>query len=110
MQTTDRIREKAKSSITIQTATNISLRAITSSSKAPVISNNNSSFLRLSNILWRTITLTLRNSDAYISRLIKEGKCFNCKRKRCTLLNCPEKAKVLAIIDILDVDDIGNID
>ena len=51
MQAIDQIREKAKSSIIVQTIANIPLRAITSSSQALTISNNNTSFLCLSNIL-----------------------------------------------------------
>ena len=51
MQVTNRIREKAKSSTIVQTAANILLRAVTNSSQAPTVSNNNTSFSRLSNTL-----------------------------------------------------------
>ena len=48
MQATDRIKEKAKSSTTVQTTANIPLKSVTSSSRASV-SYNNTSFSRLSN-------------------------------------------------------------
>lgn len=44
MQAIDQIKEKAKSSTIVQTTANIFLRAITSSSKVPVISNKNTFF------------------------------------------------------------------
>ena len=110
MQATDWIREKAKSSTTVQTTANVPLKAITSSSRAPIISNNNTTFSRLSNTIRGTITPTPRNSDAEISRLMKEGRCFNCKGRGHTMLDCPEKAKVSAITDASDIDDIENID
>ena len=110
MQATDRIREKAKSSTTVRTTANVPLRAVTSSSRAPIVSNNNTSFSRLSNTLRGTITPTPQNSDAEISRLMKEGRCFNCKGRGHTILNCPEKAKISAITDASHVDDIENID
>ncbi len=110
MQATDRIKEKAKSSTTVRTTANVPLRAVTSSSKAPVVPNKNTSFLGLSNTLRGSITLMPRNSDAEISQLIKEGKCFNYKGRRHITLNCPEKAKVSAITNASDIDNIKNID
>ena len=59
MQATDWIKKKAKSSTTVQITANVPLRAVTSFSRAPTISNNNTSFSRLSNTLQGTITLTL---------------------------------------------------
>ena len=41
---------------------------------------------------------------------MKEGKCFDCKRKRYTMLNYPKKAKISVITDASDVDNIENID
>ena len=41
---------------------------------------------------------------------MKEGTCFNCKEKGHTMLNCPEKAKISAITNASDVDNIENID
>lgn len=64
---TDRIKEKAKSSIIVQIAANVLLRAITSSFQALIISNNNTFFLRLSNTLRETITSMPQNLDAEIS-------------------------------------------
>ena len=58
MQATSRIREKAKSSTIIQTTANILLRAVTSSSQASTVFNNNTFFSRLSNTLRETITPT----------------------------------------------------
>ncbi len=58
MQVINWIKEKVKSSITVQTVANILLRVVTSSFRAPTVSNNNSSFLYLSNILQGIITLT----------------------------------------------------
>ena len=110
MQATDRIREKAKSSTTVRTTANVPLRAVTSFSQTPAVPNKNTAFSRLSNILRGSITLTPRNSDAEISQLMKEGRCFNCKGKGHTMLNCPEKAKVSAITNASDIDDIENID
>ncbi len=52
----------------------------------------------------------LRNSDVEVSQPMKEERCFNCKGRRHTILNCPEKAKVSAIIDASDIDDIEDID
>ncbi len=110
MEATDWIKKKAKSSTIVRTTANISLRAVTGSPRMPAVPNKNTSFLRLSNILWGSITSTPRNSNAEISQLMKKGKYFNCKEKRHTMLNCPEKTKVSAIIDALDIDDIENID
>ena len=110
MQATDRIREKAKSSTTVQTTAKVPLKAVTFSSQAPAIPNKNTSFSRLSNTLRGSITLTPRNLDAEISQLMKEGRYFNCKEKGHTMLNCPKKANVSAIIDALDIEDIENID
>ena len=56
------------------------------------------------------MTPTPQNSDAEILRLIKEGKCFNCKGKRHTILNCSEKAKIFTITNASYIDDIENID
>ena len=44
MQATDRIREKAKSSTTVQTTVNVLSRAVTSFFRVPTIPNNNTSF------------------------------------------------------------------
>ena len=110
MQATDRIREKAKSSTTVQTTTKVSLRAVTFSSRVPAIPNNNTSFSRLSNTLQGSITPTPRNSDAEISQLMQEEKCFNYKGRGHTMLNCLEKAKVSAITDASDINNIENID
>lgn len=49
------------------------------------------------------------NLEAEISRLIKERRCFNYKKKGHIILNCLEKAKVSAIIGASDVDNIENI-
>ncbi len=87
-----------------------SFRAVTGSSKAPAIVNKNTSFLRLSNTLWGSITQMPRNSDAEISPLIKEGRCFNYKGRGHIILNYPENAKVSAITDASDIDNIENID
>ena len=51
MQATDRIKEKAKSSTTVQTTAKVPLRAITFFSRAPAVSNKKTSFLHLSNTL-----------------------------------------------------------
>ena len=110
MQATNRIKKKAKSSTTVQTTVNIPLRAVTSSSQASTISNNNTSFSRLFTTLQGTITSTSRNSDAKTSRLIKKERCFNCKGTGHTMLNCPKKAKISTIIDASHIDDIKNID
>ena len=110
MQATDWIREKAKFSTTVQTTAKVPLKAVTFSFQVPAVSNKNISFLRLSNTLRRSITPTLRNSDAEISQLMKEGKCFNCKGRGYTMLNCLEKAKVSTITDVSDIVNIKNID
>ena len=68
MQATNRIRKKAKSSTSVQTTANVSLRTVTSSFRTPTISNNNTFFSHLSNILQGTITPTSRNSDAETSQ------------------------------------------
>ena len=80
------------------------------SSQTPIVSYNNTSFSHISNTFQDTITPKSRNLDAEKSRLIKEGKCFNYKRKGYTILNCPNKAKISAITDTSNVDDIKNID
>ena len=110
MQATNWIREKAKSSTIIQITAKVSLRAVTFSSQAPAISDKNTSFLCLSNTLRGSITPIPRNSDTEISYLMKEGRCFNCKKRRHTMLNCPKKANVSAITNVLDIDNIKNID
>ena len=110
MQTTNWIRKKAKSSIKVQTAANIFLRAVICSSRALTVFNNNTFFSHLSNTLWETTTLTTRNLDAETLWLMKEGRCFNYKGKGHIILNCPENAKISAIINISDVNDIENID
>ena len=110
MQATDRIRAKAKSSTTVQTTAKVPLKAVTFSSRAPAIPNKNTSFSCLSNTLRGSITPTPRNSDAEISQLMKEGRCFNCKERGYTMLNCPKKANVSAITDASDIDNIENID
>lgn len=48
--------------------------------------------------------------DIEILRLIKEGKCFNYKKKEYIMINYLEKAKIFAITDISNVDNIENID
>ena len=110
MQATNRIRKKAKSFTTIQIIVNVLLRAVTNSSKAFAISNQNTFFLRLFNTLQGSITPTPRNLDVKISQLMKKGKCFNCKKRGHTMLNCLKKAKVFTITDILDINNIENID
>ncbi len=109
IQATDQIKEKAKSFTTVRTTANVFLRAVTGSSRAPAIPNKNTSFLHLFNTLRGFITLTPRNSDAKISQLMKEGRCFNYKGRGHTMLNCPENAKVSAITDALNIDNIENI-
>lgn len=66
--------------------------------------------MRLSNTVLGSIIPTLRNSDTEISQLIKKPRCFNYKKKRHKMLNCPERMKVSAIIDTSDIGNIGNID
>lgn len=110
MQAIDWIRKKTKPSTIIKTVVNLPLRAVTSFFQAPTIFNNNISFLRLSNILWGTITLIHQNFDTEISRLMKKERCFNCKKKGHTMLNCLEKAKVSAITNVSRIDNIENID
>ena len=110
MQATNWIREKDKSFTTVQTTVNISLRTVTCSFRAPAIPNKNISFLHLCNTLWESITATPNNLDAEISQLMKEKKCFNCKRRRYTMLNCLEKAKISIITNASDIDNIENID
>ena len=41
---------------------------------------------------------------------MKEGKCFNYKRKRHTMLNYPEKAKLSVISGTSNIDNIEDID
>lgn len=41
---------------------------------------------------------------------MKEGICFNCNKKENTILNYLEKAKVFAITDALNADNIETID
>ena len=65
--------------------------------------------MRLSNTFQGSITPTPRNSDAEMSQLMKERRCFNYKGRGHTMLNCLEKAKVSAIMNALDIDDIKNI-
>ena len=65
--------------------------------------------MRLSNTLQGSITPSPGNLDAKISQLMKEERCFYCKGKVHTMLSCPEKAKVSAITDALDIDNIKNI-
>ena len=110
MQVTNRIKKEAKSFTIVQTIANVFLKAIAFSFQAPVISKNNTSFLHLFNILQKTITSMLRNSDAEILQLMKEDRCFNCKGKRHTMLNCPKKTKFSVITDALDIYNIENID
>ena len=104
MQATDRIKKKAKLSIIVQTAANILLKAVISSSRAPIVFNNNIFFSCLFNILQGIIILTPQNLDAKIARLMKERKCFNCKKKGHTIFNCLKKAKISAITDTSDID------
>ena len=110
MQATDRIREKAKSSTTVQTTAKVPLKAVTFSSQAPAIPNKNTSFSRLSNILQGSIIPTSRNLDAEISQLMQESRCFNYKERGHTMLNYPKKANVSAITDASDIDNIESID
>ena len=110
MQATNWIKEKAKSSTTVQITAKVLLKAVTFSSRVPAIPNKNTSFSRLSNTLQGSITLTPRNLDVEISQLMKEGRCFNCKERGHTMLNCLKKANVSAITDALDIDNIKNID
>ncbi len=51
-----------------------------------------------------------RNLDTEISQLMKEGRCFNYKKKGHTMLNCLEKVKVSIITDASNIDNIDNID
>ena len=110
MQATDRIREKTKSSIIVQTTAKVPLKAVTFSSQAPAIPNKNTSFLRLSNTFRGFITPTPKNLDAEILQLMKEGRCFNCKERGHTMLNCLKKANVFVITNASDIDNIENID
>ena len=95
MQATDWIREKTQSFTTIQTTTNVLLRNVTSSSRAPIVSNNNISFLCLSNTLQGTITSTPQNLDAEILRLMNEARYFNCKKRGIQCLITPKKVRFL---------------
>ena len=110
MQASDWIKKKAKSSTTVQTIAKVPLKAVTFSSRAHAIPNKNTFFLCPTNILQGSITPTPKNSDAEISQLIKEGKCFNCKERGHTMLNCPKKDNVFVITDASDIDNIENID
>ena len=47
-----------------------------------------------------------QNSDAKVSWLMKEVKCFNCIKNRHTILNCLKKAKVSSILGTSDINDI----
>lgn len=67
IQTIDQIKKQAKFSITVQTIVNVLSRAVISSFRASAISNNNTSFLRLSNTFQGSITTMSKNLDAGIS-------------------------------------------
>lgn len=41
---------------------------------------------------------------------MKEEKCFNYKKKRYSIYNCLEKAKISVIANISDINNIKNID
>lgn len=110
MQITDWVKKKIKLFTIVQITIYIFLRSASNFSKAHTISNNNTFFLYLFNTVWRTITPIPQNLDAKISKLMKKRKCFNCKRRWYTILNCLEKAKIFAIINISDMNDIVNID
>lgn len=110
MQVTDWIKEKAKFSTKVQIAANIPLRAVTNSSRAHTISNNNTFFSHLSNIFWGTITFISRNLDVETLRPIKEERYFNYKERGQIIHNCPEKTKISTITDASVIDDTENID
>ena len=42
-------------------------------------------------------------------KLMKEGRCFNCKRKKYIILNCPKKTKISAISVFSNINNIENI-
>ena len=111
MQAIDQIKQRTKSSTAVQnTATNVFLKTITSSFQAlSLLSNNNNFFSRFFNSFWRTITPIPQTFDAELLWLMKKGRCFNCKGRGHTMLNCLKKAKVSTILDTLDIDNIEDI-
>lgn len=105
IQATNWIKKRIISSIVIQgTDTNVFFKIVTNSSQAfPPLSNF---FPCFSYSLQEIMTPKLQNLNKKISRLIKEGRYFNCKRKGYTMLNYPKKARGFEISNILNIDDI----
>lgn len=97
MQVTNQINKKTKSSTIVQIAINILLRTVINSLRASIISNNNTSFLYLSNKLRITITPKPQSLNVKISQIMQEKRYFNYKKKQNTILNYLQKAMISII-------------
>ena len=51
-----------------------------------------------------------QNSDADVSRLMKERKCYKCKIKEHIIFNCSEKVKVSIVSNTSNINNIEDID
>ena len=96
MQATDKIRDKTKLLQSTQT-----LAPVYSSTKTYQVPVTNScvnlSFSYFFSSIMETVTPMPRHLEEEQACLIKEGRCFSCKKRGHIAYNCPKKGKIAAI-------------
>ena len=103
MQATDRIRDKTKPLRSTQTSA--PTYSSTKTYQVPVTNSCvNTSFSRLSSSITGTVTPTPRRSEEERARLMKEGRCFSCKKRGHTAYDYPKKGKIAAISEGVSED------
>ena len=96
MQATDRIRDKTKPLRSTQTSA--PTYSSTRTYQVPVTNNRaNPSFSCLSSSITETVTPTPRHSNEEQARLMKESRCFSCKKRCYTAYDYPKKGKIATI-------------
>ena len=103
MQATDRIRDRTKPLRSTQTSA--PTYSSTKTYQVPVTNSRaNPSFSRLSSSITGTVTPTPRHSEEERARLMKEGRCFSCKKRGHTAYDYPKKGKIAAISEGVSED------
>ena len=64
----------------------------------------NTSFSCLFSSIIGTMISTPQHSDEKRGRLIKESRCFSCKKRGHTTYDCLRKGKIAAILEIMSED------
>ena len=103
MQATDRIRDRTKHLRSTQTSA--PTYSSTKTYQVPVTNSRaNTSFFRFSSSIMKTVMPTPQHLEEKQTCLIKEGRCFSCKKRGHTAYDCPKKRKIAAISEGVSED------